>query len=272
MSKGIENPHQFEDESGRIVDKDLAEGMAYAEKPYRDESLSRAEQEKEQHSHIYSGTYKEERRVAENSEIQERLEKHDEVTRQKIKDKFKILFGREPSISEKKLDEAIKLTQQIVEERWQAEAQSRQQWIEEPIPTGIQKAEDFKRTYIRRYNQQPLTEEEALKEADLVREKALEEAEAFIQNAKTTVVLFQTIRDAYRQWGKGMDPEVNQIYLQMMDKANAEPEKSITPKMYEQALEGIERLKETAVSNLKAWLKAQIELQRLKFKSRRRKI
>jgi len=41
MPANKENQHKFEDEEGRIIDKNLAEGMAYAEKPYRDESIRR---------------------------------------------------------------------------------------------------------------------------------------------------------------------------------------------------------------------------------------
>ena len=253
-----ESQHQFEDEEEKIVDKDLAEGMAYAEKPYRDESIRRKKENQAYYNHTLSDAYREERKAMENSGIEERLERYDDTQKQKIRERFQKMTGRELSISDEELNKLVNETRQIVRERWLAETEERTKIEQATVPTGIKKAEDYKRTYIRRFNQQPLPEPEAVKEGALVKERATEEAEAKLKYAELLNNFNADLR--HLGWEQLQEYNASRNYL------NKPLDEHIQAEDYEEALEHIERLKEVPVSNLGAWLTAQLELKALEVK------
>jgi len=262
------SPEQFKPEENakeRINDPELTEGMAYAEKPYRDESISRAQEAQEEIDYIHSDKYREERRQIENQDIGERLEKYDEAKRQQIRERFQRRFGRELGISDEELDVLVQETRNIRDQWWIEEAQRRKEWIEGPIPTGIQKAEDYKRTYLRRAKQKPLNEVEAQKESAQVRERAREETEARLEYGQ----LLKDFQGEMRHLGWEELKEYNDV-RNWLSKSLDEHIKS---EDYEEALEYVERLKEIPLFNFASWLKAQVELKALELKDliRRRK-
>ncbi len=256
------SPEQFkpeENDKERVDDPTLAEGMANAEKPYRDESIRRAQKAQQEHDYVHSDEYREECRHIENQDTEERLEKHNETKRQQIRERFQRRFGRELGISDEQLDALVQETRNIVDQRWLDEAQRRKEWIEGPIPTGIQKAEDYKRTYLRRAKQKPLSEPEALKEASQVKERAREEAEARLQYGE----LLKDFQGEMRHLGW---EELKQ-YNDVRNFLNKPLDEHIKPEDYEEALEHIERLKEVPIFNFTSWLRAQVELKSLELKA-----
>jgi hypothetical protein len=265
MATNRENQHQFEDEAGKIVDKNLAEGMAYAEKPYRDESLRRKKENQAEYDYVFSDAYKEDRRAEENAFLDELVDFDDQVKKQKILKRFKKFTGRELSISETKLDRLVSQTREIVHQRWVANAAERQAREQAIIPTGIKKAEDYKKTYVRRFNQQPLSGSEAVKEGALVMERAREEAEAKLKYAELLKDFEADLR--HLGWEQLQEFNTTRNFL------NRPLDKSIKAEDYEEALEHIERLKEVPAFNLSAWFIAQLELKALEIKEclRRRK-
>lgn len=239
-----ESPKQFKPENKdkeRIHDQDLAEGMAYAEKPYRDTSIRRAQEEQKRHEYVHSDEYREERRQIENQDIER----------------------RERGISDTELDVLVQETRNIVDQRWLDEAQRRKELIEGPIPTGIQKAEDYKRTYLRRAKQKPLSESEALSEASQVRERAREEAEARLQYGE----LLEDFQGEMRHLGW----EELKKYNDVRNWLKKPIDEHIKSEDYEDALEYVERLKEIPLFNFAAWLKAQVKLKMLEIKAQIRK-
>ena len=247
----------------RVDDPILAEGMANAEKPYRDESIRRAQEAQRGHDYVHSDEYREERRHIENQDTEERLEKHTETKRQQIRERFQRRFGRELGISDEQLDVLVQETRNLVDQRWINEAQRRKEWIEGPIPTGIQKAEDYKRTYLRRAKQEPLSEPEALKEASRVRERAREEAEARLQYGE----LLKDFQGEMRYLGW----EELKRYNDVRNWLNKPLDEHIKAEDYEEALEYVERLKEIPLFNFASWLRAQVELRALELKDQIRK-
>lgn len=265
MTKSPEQFRPEENDKERINDSGLAEGIAYAEKPYRDTSIRRAQEAQQEHGYVHSDEYREERRQIENQDIEERLEneKYNETKRQQIRERFQRRFGRELGISDKELDALVQETKNIVEQRWLDEAQRRKEWIEGPIPTGIQKAEDYKRTYLRRAKQKPLSEPEAFKEASQVKERAREEAEARLQYGE----LLKDFQGEMRHLGWEELKQYNNV-RNWLNKSLGEHIKS---EDYEEALEYVRRLKEVPIFNFASWLKAQVELKVLELKDRIRK-
>lgn len=257
-----ENQHRFEDEEGRIIDKDLAEGMAYAEKPYRDETIRRREENQAEHDYVFSDAYKEQRRAQENADLEELVDLDDKEKKKKILARFKRFTGRELSISEQKLNQLVEESRRIVQERWEAESAERQARENAPIATGIQKAEDYKRIYIRRYNQQPLNEKEAIEEGAIVQERAREEAEAKLRYAELSKNLNADLR--HLGWKQLQEFNSARNFL------NRPLDENIKAEDYEEALEHIERLKEIPVIYLGGWFVAQLELIALKIKGVRR--
>lgn len=261
-----DSPEEFKSEENdkeHVKDPELAERMARAEKPYRDESISRAQEEQQDHDYVHSDEYREGRRQIENQDIEERLEKYDEAKRQQIRERFQRVFGRELGISDEELDILVQETRNIVDQRWVDEAQRRKEWIEGPIPTGIQKAEDYERTYLRRAKQKPLGEGEALKEATQVREQAREEAEAKLEYGQ----LHKDFQGELRHLGWD---ELKQ-YNDVRNFLNKPLDEHIESKDYEEALEYVERLKEIPVSHFMSWLSAMAELKALEIKDRIRR-
>ncbi len=265
MSKWPEQLKPEENNKERINDSELAEGMAHAEKPYRDESISRAQAEQEEHEYVHSDEYREERRAIENRYNEAHLGRYNEVKRQQIRERFQRRFGRELGIGDEELDEMVRYTRDIVDERWIAEAQRRKEWIEGPIPTGSQKMEDYKRTYLRRAKQKPLSEEEALKEATQVRERAREETEASLEYGE----LLKDFQGEMRYLGWKELKEYNDIRNWL----NKSLDEHVRAEDYEEALEHIERLKEIPIFNFASWLRAKVELKALELKdlARRKK-
>jgi len=258
MSKSKEQFKPEENKEDRVDNSELSEGMAYAEEPYRDESIRRAKAEQQGHEHIHSDGYREERRAIENQDTEERLEKYDEARRQQLRERFQRRFGRELGISDEELDELVKQTRNIEDEHWIAEAQKRKELIEGPIPTGSQKAEDYKRTYLRRAKSKPLSKEEAVKEAMRVRERAREEAKARLEYGK----LVKDFQGEMRHFGW---EELTQ-YNETRNWLNKPLDEHVKSEDYEEALEYVERLKEIPLFNLASWLQAQVELKALEIK------
>lgn len=126
------SPEQFkpkENDKERINDPDLAEGMTYAEKPYRDESIRRAQEAQQEIDYIHSNEYREERRQIRNQDVEERLKKYNEVKRQQIRERFQQKFGRELGINDKELEALVKDTRDLRDQWWIEEAQRRKEWI-----------------------------------------------------------------------------------------------------------------------------------------------
>jgi hypothetical protein len=258
MPKSPEQFKQEENDKERVNDPELAEGMAYAEKPYRDESIRRTQEAQQKIDYIHSDAYREERRQIENQEIEERLEKYDKAKRQQIREHFQRRFGRELGISDEELDALVKDTRNLRDQWWIKEAQRRKEQIEGPIPIGIQKAEDFKRTYLRRTKQKPLSETEATKKAAQVRERAREEVEARLEYG-------QLLKDFQREIRHLGWEELKQ-YNNVRNWLNKPLDKHIEAQDYEETLEHIERLKEVPVFNFASWLAARVELKALEIK------
>lgn len=85
------SPEQFKPEENakeRINNPELAEGMAHAGKPYRDESIRRAKEAQEEIDYIHSDEYREERRQTENQDIGERLENTTKLSDSKSENGF----------------------------------------------------------------------------------------------------------------------------------------------------------------------------------------
>ena len=259
----FKSPEQFKpkkNDKELINDPELAKGMANAEKPYRDISISRAQEAQQKHDYVHSDEYREERRQIENQDIYERLEKHNEIKRQQIRERFQRSFGRELGISDKELDALVQKTRNIIDQCWIDEAQRRKECIEEPISTGIQKAEDYKKTYLRRAKQKPLSEPEVLKEASQVKERAREKAEARLRYGE----LLKDFQGEMRHLGWEELKEYNDVRNWL----NKSLDEHVKAEDYEEALEYIERLKEVPIFNFASWLKAQVELKVLELKDR----
>ena len=255
------SPEQFKpegDNRARVVDPELAEGMAYAEKPYRDESSHRAETQKQRHDHVHSDAYREERRQIENGDWEERLMRYAETERQEIRERFKKRFGRDVGISDQDLDKLVQETRDIVDQRWVEEAQKRKEWIEGPIPTGIQRGEDYKRTYLRRAEQVRLSETEALEEASQVKERARNEAEVRLRGGE--------ILNDFQENMRHVGWEELKKYNDIRNWLKKPLDEHVRSEDYEEALEYIERLKEISIFNFAPWLGAQVELKTLMLK------
>lgn len=249
------SPEQFKPEENDkecVNDSDLAEGMAYAEKPYRDESIRRAQEAQQEHDYIYSDEYRKKRPLLENQYIKERIEKYDETKRRQIRERFRQRFGQELGISNEGLDASVQETRDIREQWWIEGAQRRKEWIKGPIPTGIQKAEDYKRTHSRRAKQKPWSEGEALKEAAQVRERAREEVEARLEYG-------QLVKD-YQEKMRHLGWEELKKYNDVRNWLNKPLDGHVKSEDYEEALEYVERLKEIPLFNFVPWLKARVEL------------
>lgn len=159
----------------------------------------------------------------------------------------------------------VQETRNIRDQWWIEEAQRRKEWIEGPIPTGIQKAEDYERTYLRRAKQEPLNETEAQKEAAQVRERAREKTEARLEYGQ----LLKDFQGEMRHLGW----EELKKYNDVRNWLNKSLDEHIKSEDYKEALEYVERLKEIPLFNFASYLKAQVELKALELRDliRRRK-
>ena len=235
------SPDQFtpgENDKERIDEPGLAEGMAYAEKSYRDESIRRAEDTKKEIDFINSDKYREERRQSENN-------------------------VRKVAINDAELDKLVTDTRKFREQLWDEQAQKRKLWIEGPVSTGIEKAEEYKKTHLRRAKQKRLKIVEAAQEATLVKEKAREEAEARLQ--------YGELLKEFREKLKHLGWDEQQKYNDVRNWLNRPLDEHIRKEDYEEALEHVERLKEIPLFNLASWLKAKVELKALEVKNQIRK-
>lgn len=308
-------PEQFkpeENDKERINDPELAEGMAYAEKPYRDESIRRKSETQDRYDFIHSDAYREHLRKLEEErlewlndyansldetikekiareeawkkepEILKKLhdleERHKEIERfrkeevrfdeekiQAIKERYKRRFRTYLEWNEQRFNDYVQeMIRSLDESEFnEAETQKAKEWYEGPIPTGIQKAEDYKRTYLRRAKQKPLSETEAIKEGTQVRERAREETEARLEYGQ----LLKDFQGEMRHLGW----EELKKYNDVRNWLNKSLDEHIKSEDYEEALEYVERLKEIPLFNFASWLKAQVELKALELKDRIRK-
>lgn len=301
-------------ESERIGDVKLAEGMAYAEKPYRDTSFERKVIDQAHYDFIHSDAYREHLRKIEEARLQtkvslmnmvdekikdrltreefwkrggalllrevgfddltkrhaivERFRKEemhfDEEKIQEIKRRYLRRFQTYLTWNEERFNEMVERTIKWLDETKFSEEQMgrNKETAEAPIARGIQAAEDFKRTYLRRAKQGRLSEEEALFEGAQVRERAREEAEARLEYGK----IFAAMDEA----SKHLSWEDMVKYNDTRNWLNKPLDQHIKANDYEEALEYVERLKEIPLFNFASWLQAQIELKRLEIKDRLR--
>lgn len=317
MSK---TPEQFNPQvaaSERIDDKDLAEGMAYVEKPFRDTTIRRREDNQARYDYIHSDEYREHLRKMEEEQLQmfndyvdhldkairrkmasreegkeyeaEELElskefpdKHDllnEMIRrhkgapekervfdeekiQKIKDRYIRRFKEYLVWNEKRFEQFVKEIITVKDsdegEFGEEEMKRKKDYENAPIPTGIRKAEDYKRTYLRRAGQKPLTKEEALKEASQVRERARGEGEETLKYAEILEDFHAGRRN--EGWEEMME------YNNVRNFLNKPLNEHLRAQDYEEALEYVERLKEIPFFNIASWLEAQVKLKILEIK------
>lgn len=257
-------------ENGELIeDIGLAEEMARAEKPYRDTSFDRARANKKELDYFTSNEFREERTAELNEEFQESLaylEGLDEPERSKyLEEIFHPLYGEGSEVSRKIDDERLNtwVNTPIEVRTTEEEKERRKEWIEGPIPTGIKKAEDVQRTYLRRVKQKPLGEEEASVEASQVRERAREEAEKLRHYRLLAADWDGQLSDVPKnKWSWEQLARFNEIrnFLKIP------LDKNIKPQDYEEALEYVERLKEEKPSNFSSWLRAKLELKILELK------
>lgn len=313
MPKSPEKFKPEENDKERINDPELAEGMAYAEKPYRDESIRRKSETQARYNFIHSDEYREHLRKLEEESlellndyansldevIKEKIareeawkkepevlrklginERHKEIERfrkeemkfdeekiQAIKERYKRRFRTYLVWDEQRFNDYVQEMIRSIDETEfsDVEIQRAKDWDEGPIPTGIQKAEDYKRTYLRRAKQESLSEAEATKEAVQVRERAREEAEARLEYGQ----LHKDFQGEMRHLGW----EELKKYNDIRNWLNKSLDEHVRAEDYEEALEYVERLKEIPLFNFASWLKARVELKALEMKDalRRRK-
>jgi hypothetical protein len=262
----------------RIEDTTLAEGMAYAEKPYRDTSLERAQARKEGLEYYSSDEFREKRIAELNQEFQETLATLNELSdpeRLKCLEDIFELYGRDAvttgKISDEKMSDWIHAPLKF---RTSPEEVARsKEWIEGPIPTGIQKAEDFKRTYERRARSGRLSEAEALKEAVYIREKAREGAELLMQYHMLSMDWNRELDIIDKSWDEILKMDRSTWSWEKLKKFNdirnflkSPIDTHIKAEDYEEALEYIERLQEDGSSSFVSWLRSRLVLKALALK------
>ncbi|MBI4085834.1 MAG: hypothetical protein HY433_01155 [Candidatus Liptonbacteria bacterium] len=214
--------------------------------------------------------WKREREVLEKMDLEERgkeIERFgkeemefDEEKIQAIKERYKRFLERYLASSEQRLDELFEeMVRGLDEEEFnEDELREAREYAEGPIPTGIKKAEDYQRTYLRRAKQKPLSEQEALKEGSLVQEQAREQVESLLPYGEMMTPL-----GPREEWGW---EELTQ-YNDVRNWVKQPLDEHITSADYDKALEYIERLKEVKPSDLVTWLTARLQLKSLEIKA-----
>ncbi len=262
----------------RIEDTTLAEGMAYAEKPYRDTSFNRAQSRKEELEYYSSNEFREKRIAELNQEFQETLESLKELRGPErlecLEDIFE-LYGRDAVTTGKVGEEQMDLwINNPLRYRTTIEAvEDSNRWIEAPIATGIQKAEDFKRTYERRARSGRLSEAEALKEAVYIREKSREGAELLMQYHMLSMDWNRELDIIDKSWDEILKMDRSTWSWEKLKKFNdirnflkSPIDTHIKAEDYEEALEYIERLQEDGSSSFVSWLQSRLVLKALTLK------
>lgn len=307
----MKSVEQCNNNNERINDIALAEGMAYAEKPYRDTVLERKADYQARYDFIHSDAYREhlrriqeehqklqaslmnniDERMKEKMVIEEAWKRNGEALRkmsfeermeyldhfrkeemhfdeekiQEIKRRYLRRFQAYLTWNEERFNEYVEGTISSLDKSEFSEEQMRKnkEYAEAPLETGFEAAEDFKRTYLRRAGQERLTEEESLREASQVQERAREEAESKLEYGKIFVAMDEA--------SKHLSWEHLARYNDARNWLNKPLDEHIKANDYEQALEYVERLKEIPLFNFASWLQAQVELKGLEIKDAIRK-
>lgn len=262
----------------RIEDITLAKGMAYAEKPYRDTSFERAQTRKEWLKYYSSDEFREKRIAELNKEFQEMLETLDTFSgpeRLEFLEDIFALYGRDSvttgKISEEKMGDWIHAPLKF---RTSPEETARSKdWTEGPIPAGIQKAEDFKKTHERRGRSERLSEAEALEEAIHIREKAREGVELLMQYHMLSMDWNRELDVIDKSWDEILKIDKSNWSWEKLKKFNdvrnflKRPiDTHIKSEDYEEALEYIEHLQEDGSSSFVSWLRSRLVLKALALK------
>lgn len=303
----MKSQEQFGHKNNELIeDINLAEGMAYAEKPYRDTTHQRKAEYKARYDYIHSEAYREHLR-----KIQKEYQKLQEDAMNDIDEKMKEAMSREEAwkrngealrkmpFEERRVyldhfrKEEMHFDEEKIQEikrRYLRRFQTYLAWNEERFNEFVEESlsslnkNEFSEEQMRRNNERaeaPLatgfqaaedfkrTYLRRAKQEHLTKEEALDESSQVRERAREEAeerLEYGKILGDITEVSKRLSWEDMARYNDIRNWLNKPLDEHIKASHYEEALEHVERLKEVPLFNFASWLKAQVELKGLEIK------